>query len=127
MTIIVLLSTILKCVLLTEKPIQNAPRYYKLEICSGFFAIQFAIAALNIATDFVCWLAPLKFIWGMSLPRRQKAGLFASFGVGGSVCIACIMRLVLLVEMSNNASVAADPICRPPFPLSSDPGPADPE
>jgi len=121
-TIAALVGAMLKCVSV-EKPIQNAPSSYKLKFCSSYFPFYFTMGALNIATDFVCWLVPLKFIWGMTLPRRQKAGLFASFGVGGSVWIACIMRLVFLVELSNNGSIAANFTCRPPFPPLLRPGP----
>jgi hypothetical protein len=51
--------------------------------CGKYFPLQFAVAALNILSDIIVWLAPLRLISRIKLPHRQKIGLMISFSVGG--------------------------------------------
>ncbi|RPB04623.1 hypothetical protein L873DRAFT_1665816 [Choiromyces venosus 120613-1] len=51
-------------------------------VCLDQRALQYALPAINILTDFVIWLLPLKMIWNVQLPPRQKASLIAIFAFG---------------------------------------------
>ncbi|CUS09394.1 unnamed protein product [Tuber aestivum] len=44
-------------------------------VCLDQHVLQYTLPAINILTDFIVWLLPLKMIWGIQLPPRQKAGL----------------------------------------------------
>jgi hypothetical protein len=38
----------------------------------NYFPLQTAYGVFNILTNFLVWLAPLKTIWQVRLPREQK-------------------------------------------------------
>jgi hypothetical protein len=50
--------------------------------CINKDAFWYAFAATDTVTDFAIFLLPLKPIFGLHLPRREKLGLLAVFGIG---------------------------------------------
>ncbi|KAH8150906.1 uncharacterized protein LAJ45_05088 [Morchella importuna] len=61
--------------------------------CVDQKALQYALPSINIATDFLVWLLPIKLIWKVQLPKRQKWGLVMVFSLGGLGVLAGILRL----------------------------------
>jgi hypothetical protein len=49
--------------------------------CLDQGAMQYTLPAVNIITDFVIWILPIKMIWNVQLPQRQKTGLIAIFAL----------------------------------------------
>ncbi|KAI5799058.1 hypothetical protein EDC01DRAFT_628905 [Geopyxis carbonaria] len=86
--------------------------------CLDYPSLQYAIPAVNIATDVVLWLAPLKLVWKLQLPKRQKATLLGVFGCGILVIVAACIRIVYLPQMAD-LSKLADPSCMPPTSLQA--------
>ncbi|KAK8174119.1 hypothetical protein IWX90DRAFT_164806 [Phyllosticta citrichinensis] len=50
-------------------------------------------ASLNTASDFVIFLWPIRFLWGMKLPRDKRLGLIGLFSFGLIVSIAGLVRM----------------------------------
>ncbi|KAK8183942.1 hypothetical protein BC567DRAFT_206111 [Phyllosticta citribraziliensis] len=50
-------------------------------------------ASLNTASDFIIFLWPIRFLWGMKLPRDKRLGLIGLFSFGLIVCIAGLVRM----------------------------------
>jgi hypothetical protein len=51
--------------------------------CLAPQAVYYPMAAVNILTDTVIWLVPLRPVIKASLPRREKMGLLWVFALGG--------------------------------------------
>ena len=51
--------------------------------CLDRFAVWFANAGLNIATDFATGLLPLRVLKDLEMPKRQRIALMVVFGLGG--------------------------------------------
>ncbi|KAF1845270.1 uncharacterized protein K460DRAFT_376726 [Cucurbitaria berberidis CBS 394.84] len=76
--------------------------------CVNQHAMWFAIAAINILTDFIIIILPMPVIRSLRLGRRQKTALTAIFAVGGFVCIVSILRLQSLVAISKSQDLTYD-------------------
>ncbi|KAK8247398.1 hypothetical protein HDK90DRAFT_40502 [Phyllosticta capitalensis] len=61
--------------------------------CINQKAFLLATASLNTASDFVIFLWPIRFLWGMKLPRDKRLGLIALFSFGLTVCLAGLIRM----------------------------------
>ncbi|RPB00493.1 hypothetical protein L873DRAFT_1680359 [Choiromyces venosus 120613-1] len=55
--------------------------------------------ALNTFTDFYVFLLPIKSVWDLQLPRRQKIGLLIVFAGGLVVCITGAVRIACIVAV----------------------------
>jgi hypothetical protein len=51
--------------------------------CLNRFAVWFANAGINIATDIAIGVLPLRLLRSLELPRRQRIALMIVFGLGG--------------------------------------------
>lgn len=100
--------------------------------CLNRFAVWFANAGLNIATDIVTGMLPLRVLRSLELPRRQRVALMVVFGLGGlyvfprsqshvssslsmltahSTCVVSILRLQSLYIISKAKDVTwANPL-----------------
>ncbi|MCJ1379563.1 hypothetical protein MMC17_002665 [Xylographa soralifera] len=56
--------------------------------------------AFNILTDFVILCLPMRMVWNLHVPRKNKIALFGIFGIGFTTCIISIVRLITLVSVS---------------------------
>ncbi|PBP17475.1 PTH11-like integral membrane protein [Diplocarpon rosae] len=76
--------------------------------CINQVVIQFFNAGINILTDLLVLALPVKVVWGLQLPRRQKIGLMFVFGLGGFVCLVSILRLHALHVMTTSSNLTWD-------------------
>lgn len=51
--------------------------------CLDQKALQISLPAINIGTDLVVWVLPVKMVWNIHLPRRERWSLIAVFSCGG--------------------------------------------
>lgn len=52
------------------------------EHCQAFVPLQASMTSVNIFTDFVVWLVPIRMVWQIKLPRPEKTGLLIVFSLG---------------------------------------------
>ena len=64
-------------------------------------------AGLDIFQDFLIYVLPLRSVYKLYLPRKQRLALIAIFMAGGFVCITGILRLNAL----HTAAVTEDHTC----------------
>ncbi|KAK1761560.1 hypothetical protein QBC47DRAFT_31345 [Echria macrotheca] len=61
--------------------------------CVNFEAVWYAMAGVNVTTDFALFAMPIPVISSLRLPRRQKALLLVVFGLGIFPCAISIYRI----------------------------------
>lgn len=61
--------------------------------CIDSTAFFYSTSAFNIATDVWILVLPVKLVWGVHRPTREKAGLVGVFAMGVFACIASCIRL----------------------------------
>lgn len=76
--------------------------------CFDVTALFYANAGLNIFQDVFIYILPMKLLWQVKIPRKQKIALVIVFAVGGFVCITGMLRLNSL----KTASISKDPTCK---------------
>ncbi|CAL3966517.1 unnamed protein product [Diplocarpon coronariae] len=76
--------------------------------CINQVVVQFFNAGLNILTDILILALPVRVVWGLHLPHRQKVGLMFVFGLGGFVCLVSILRLHALYIMTTSSNITYD-------------------
>jgi hypothetical protein len=81
---------------------------------------------IGIVLDFAIWLFPMPVVGKLKLPKRQKMGLLAVFGLGGlwvtskdseevsltshfSVCLITLLRLILVHDAAHHNEVTSMP------------------
>lgn len=75
--------------------------------CINVNALFFANAGLDIFQDAVIYALPMKMLYTLQIPRRQKFALMLVFAVGGFVVVTGMVRLNALKFAQNSA----DPSC----------------
>ncbi|KAL5121516.1 hypothetical protein ACEQ8H_000588 [Pleosporales sp. CAS-2024a] len=70
--------------------------------CLADSTLWFVNAGMNIFTDLVVAILPVKAIWKLQMPNRQKFVLIGILTVGWFVCLVSILRLHALVHMSHH-------------------------
>ncbi|KAL3420746.1 integral membrane protein [Phlyctema vagabunda] len=76
--------------------------------CVNVTAVFYSHAAINILTDFVIYIMPMKVLWGIARPRNEKIGLVVVFAIGFFVCLAGIIRLWALQKTSVSVDSSWD-------------------
>ena len=76
--------------------------------CINQTALYYSNAALDIFQDLFIYCLPLKGVYDLQIPKRQKIALGAIFAVGGFVCITGIVRL----NSIKTAAVTEDSTCK---------------
>ena len=76
--------------------------------CVNVNAVFYANAGLDIFQDALIYILPLKMLYQLQVPRRQKIALIGVFTVGGFVVITGMVRLNFL-KVAQNTS---DPSCQ---------------
>ncbi|OQD81970.1 hypothetical protein PENANT_c024G08849 [Penicillium antarcticum] len=69
--------------------------------CLPTGAVWFTNAGIQIATDVVILILPMPLLWKLQMPRRQKYGVVAVFGLGIIVIATSSARLSQLAIMVN--------------------------
>lgn len=64
--------------------------------CLNRAALYIVTAVANIASDIILFVLPMPMVISLQLPRRQKFGLMAIFGVGSVTIVTSIVRLSIL-------------------------------
>jgi hypothetical protein len=64
--------------------------------------LYYANASLNIVTDLLVALLPIKVILGLQLPRKQKIALLIILTLGWFVCVVSMLRLHALVVLAQH-------------------------
>ncbi|POS81369.1 hypothetical protein DHEL01_v200250 [Diaporthe helianthi] len=67
--------------------------------------VALAQAVLNISTDGVLVLMPVKMLWGLNMPRKQKVAVGCILGLGSGAAIASCVRIAYVRAMINNPDV----------------------
>lgn len=78
--------------------------------CFNVTALFYANAGLNIFQDVFIYILPMRMLWEIQIPQKQKIALIAVFAVGGFVCVTGMLRLNSL----KTASISKDPTCKYP-------------
>ena len=78
------------------------------ETCVNVNAVFYAQAGLDIFQDAVVYVLPLRMLYRLQIPRRQKIALMMVFIVGGFVVITGMVRLNFLKVAQNTR----DPSCQ---------------
>lgn len=76
--------------------------------CVHVNAVFYAHAGLDIFQDAVVYVLPLRMLYQLHIPRRQKIALMMIFVVGGFVVITGMVRLKFLRVAQNTQ----DPSCK---------------
>jgi hypothetical protein len=79
--------------------------------CFNVTALFYANAGLNILQDVFIYVLPMKMLWEVQIPRKQKIALIIVFVVGGFVCVTGMLRL----DSLRTASISKDPTCKQTF------------
>ncbi|KAF2437920.1 hypothetical protein P171DRAFT_319636, partial [Karstenula rhodostoma CBS 690.94] len=78
--------------------------------CNNLPATYFSTASVNILTDIVILLMPLRAFWQLQLHPRKRWALIGVFLVGGIAVLASIVRLYALYVYTYTQDVAYDAI-----------------
>ncbi|KAH7117917.1 hypothetical protein B0J11DRAFT_441449 [Dendryphion nanum] len=70
--------------------------------CVKVNALYWVNASLNIFTDWLVAILPVKAVLGLQLPKRQKIVLIAILTLGWFVCIVSILRLNALIVLARH-------------------------
>jgi len=65
----------------------------KSEYCINGNIFNIVTGAINSGTDFIVYLWPIQFLWGIQIPTKQKLGVIFLFAIGTGACIAGIVRI----------------------------------
>lgn len=79
--------------------------------CINVNALFFANAGMDIFQDALIYVLPMRMLYRLQVPKRQKVALIMVFAVGGFVVITGMVRLKSL----KVAQSTPDPSCKPPF------------
>ena len=83
--------------------------------CINVNALFFANAALDIFQDAVIYILPMKMLYRLQVPKRQKIALMMVFAVGGFVFITGMVRLSSLRVAQNTPDPSCPYFSSPPF------------
>lgn len=68
--------------------------------CIRITDFYYANAAINIATDLTILVLPLRILWGLHMPLRQRMSLCALFGLGG-LYVTPYTPVLMALEYAN--------------------------
>ncbi|KAL8636441.1 MAG: hypothetical protein Q9228_006165, partial [Teloschistes exilis] len=68
--------------------------------CVDDLLIGYAITSVNIVTDLIVLILPIPWLWGMNMAVPKRMAVVGLFVLGSFVCIAGIVRIPLLSELS---------------------------
>lgn len=75
--------------------------------CINVNALFFANAGLDIFQDTMIYLLPMRMLYHLQIPKRQKIALIVLFALGGFVILTGMVRLTSLKKAQNTL----DPSC----------------
>ncbi|KAH8689475.1 hypothetical protein BGW36DRAFT_412263 [Talaromyces proteolyticus] len=75
------------------RPISDAWKGAPTGYCVNREALQIAGSVINLATDLIVLMLPLKYLYAMALDKARRYGIIALFSLGSITCIASAYRL----------------------------------
>ncbi|MCJ1402686.1 hypothetical protein MMC11_005907 [Xylographa trunciseda] len=94
-------SSVILCAFLLCKPFAfNWDQTIPGGSCGNQILSYIITGAFNIVTDFMILCLPMRMVWYLHVPRKNKIALFGMFGIGFTICIISIVRLITLVSVS---------------------------
>ncbi|KAK3902978.1 hypothetical protein C8A05DRAFT_33292 [Staphylotrichum tortipilum] len=79
--------------------------YFKTHVYCHPVNLWWGNAALHITSDLVVMALPMPVLSSLNLPRRQKYAIVGVFALGFFVCVISIVRLVALIDATQNPSL----------------------
>ena len=79
--------------------------------CIDVNALFFANAGLDILQDAFIYVLPVRMLYQLQVPRRQKIALILVFAVGGFVVITGMVRLNYLKVAQNTPDPSCKQLC----------------
>ena len=76
--------------------------------CINVNALFLANASLDIFQDAVIYILPMRMLYQIQIPKRQKIALMLVFAIGGFVVITGMLRINYLKKAQNSP----DPSCK---------------
>ncbi|KAI7787272.1 hypothetical protein LA080_000610 [Diaporthe eres] len=73
--------------------------------CYDFVDFLYASTAINTATDLILCTVPIRFLWSLKIPKKQRIVVSFLFFVGGLACVASIVRLAFLDQLRKPVDV----------------------
>ncbi|KAI9818943.1 MAG: hypothetical protein M1832_004111 [Thelocarpon impressellum] len=73
--------------------------------CLNTLGLWFANASFNIVSDLAIFILPMRSLYMIHLPKRQKLGLMVVFAMGFFVCCVSILRLQSLYAVSKSNDI----------------------
>ncbi|KAH7348200.1 hypothetical protein BKA66DRAFT_477312 [Pyrenochaeta sp. MPI-SDFR-AT-0127] len=70
--------------------------------CVDSKTLWYVNASINILTDLLVATLPVRVIWGLQIPKRQKVALLGILTIGWFVCVVSILRLHSLVVIAGH-------------------------
>ncbi|KAA8902684.1 hypothetical protein FN846DRAFT_74884 [Sphaerosporella brunnea] len=87
--------------------------YWTLELhahaCPTFkttLAMYMTLRSVTVACDVALLLLPMRMVWDLKIPQRQRLGLAALFGLGLLACVVAVARLVMLRRLVLSLDVS---------------------
>lgn len=71
----------------------------KSEYCINPTVFNIVTAVINSGTDFIVYLWPIQYLWGIQIPIKQKLGVMFLFVIGVGACIAGITRIYYIHKL----------------------------
>ncbi|KAI5847041.1 hypothetical protein DFP73DRAFT_543950 [Morchella snyderi] len=68
--------------------------------------IFLSLRAVSVFTDVLVLLLPMKMLWDLKIPVRQKLGLGVVFGLGIMACVTATLRLAYLPRLLTTVDVS---------------------
>ncbi|KAL5395856.1 hypothetical protein PMIN06_004333 [Paraphaeosphaeria minitans] len=99
------ITVLLQCIPLSSLWDAEAAKGAK---CIKLVDFYYANAAINLTNDVVILFLPIKVLWGLHMPLRQRIGLCGLFGLGGLATVAGIIRLSSLKALLGSANPTVD-------------------
>lgn len=96
-------------------PIDVAWDTKKKGSCINRVGLYLSNAGLDIFQDLFIYVLPIRVLYQLNLPKKQRIALIAIFVVGGFVVVTGILRLNSL----KTAAVTKDPTWVRPFPTQN--------
>ncbi|RFU23554.1 hypothetical protein B7463_g12784, partial [Scytalidium lignicola] len=73
--------------------------------CINISAFFLGNGGASVFTDFLILLTPIPMVWNLQMPVAKRLSILSIFALGGFVCVAGVVRLVILSKMFNSADL----------------------
>ncbi|KAL0929838.1 uncharacterized protein CTRU02_215268 [Colletotrichum truncatum] len=81
------------------------PQSLSIDAQASLLTWSYAHSAVQLFTDIIIFIVPLPLLGRLKVSTMQKAGLFASFGVGIFTCTISVLRIITLKEGLQSADI----------------------